>query len=143
MAKPDPALLDPARYPFHYAIGTRFGDLDLNRHLNNVALVGILEEGRVRFHRASGFPGSRPDMTAMMASFSIEYLGQAWYPQPLDMHAAVARIGNTSYVLQQLLKQEGRMVSFAQSVLVCMADNQPAALPAAVKDGLSPWMLRP
>jgi len=55
MPKPDPAMLDPARYPFRCAIETCFGDLDTNLHINNVSLSGLLEEGRVRFHRASGF----------------------------------------------------------------------------------------
>ncbi len=143
MAKPDPALLDPARYPFHCVMATRFGDLDINLHLNNVALVGIMEDGRVRFHHASGFNVAMTGRTAMVASFSIEYLGQAWYPQPLDMHVAVARIGRTSFVLQQLLIQEDRIVSFAQSVIVCIADNQPAALPAGFIAGIADWMLRP
>jgi acyl-CoA thioester hydrolase len=148
MAKPDPASLDPARYPFHCQIATRFGDLDTNMHLNNVALAGILEDGRVRFHHASGFheamnaPASTPGMSAMVASFNIEYLGQAWYPQPLDVYVAVSRVGRTSYVVQQLINQEDRIVSFAQSVMVCVADSQPVIIPAAFIDGISDWMLR-
>jgi acyl-CoA thioester hydrolase len=143
MAKPDPALLDPARYPFHCTMETRFGDLDINMHLNNVALVGIMEDGRVRFHRGSGFNVAREGMAAMVASFAIEYLGQAWYPQVLDMYAAMARVGRTSFVLYQLLMQEERVVSFAQSVIVCVADHQPAAIPAAFHDCVAEWMLRP
>ena len=142
MAKPDPALLDPARYPFHCAIATRFGDLDPNLHLNNVALAGILEDGRVRFNRASGFHQAMAQMTTMVASFAVEYLGQAYYPQPLDVHVAVAGIGRTSYVLQQLLRQEDRIVSFAQSVMVCVADDRPAPVPAAFVAGTADWMLR-
>lgn len=143
MAKPDPALLDPARYPFHCTLATRFGDLDTNRHLNNVAVVGILEDARVRFHDASGFHDAMVEMTMMVASFAVEYLGQAYYPQPLDVSVAVARIGRTSYVLQQLVKQEDRIVSFAQSVMVCVADSQPVLLPAAFRGGFAGWMLRP
>jgi acyl-CoA thioester hydrolase len=143
MAKPDPALLDPARYPFHCVIPTRFGDLDINMHLNNVALVAILEDGRVRFHHASGFHHAMAGLTAMVASFSVEYLGQAFYPQPLDVHVAVAQIGRTSFVLQQLVKQEDRIVSFAHSVMVCVADGRPVAIPAGFSDGIAGWMLRP
>jgi acyl-CoA thioester hydrolase len=122
---------------------TRFGDLDINMHLNNVALVGIMEDGRVRFQRASGFTIARAGMAAMVASFGIEFLGQAWYPQELDMYVAVARVGRTSFVLYQLLLQEERIVSFAQSVIVCVADHQPAAIPAAFIAGIDEWMLRP
>jgi acyl-CoA thioester hydrolase len=143
MAKPDPALLDPARYPFHCVMATRFGDLDFNLHLNNVALVGIMEDGRVRFQRASGFHMTKYGTAIMVASFAIEYLGEAWYPQELDMYLAVARVGRTSFVLHQLLIQEERVVSFAQSVIVCVADHQPAAIPAAIIAGIDQWMLRP
>ncbi len=142
MAKPDPAALDPSRYPFQCQIATRFGDLDTNLHLNNVALAGICEDSRVRFHRASGYHGALGAMTTMVASFSIEYLGQAYYPQPVDGHVAIAKLGRTSYVLHQLLMQEGRVVSFAQSILVCIADNRPAAIPAAFVDSTAEWMLR-
>ncbi len=149
MAKPDPALLDPARYPFHCAVATRFGDLDINMHLNNVALLGIIEDARVRFNHASGFfqatphHSSRAGITTMVASLAIEFLDQAYYPQPLDAHVAVAHIGRTSYVVQQLIKQEDRIVSFAQSVMVCVTDGQPTAIPAAFIDGIARWRLRP
>ncbi len=143
MAKPDSALLDPARYPFHCAIAPRFGDLDTNLHLNNVALVAILDDGRVRFHYASGFLGAKSGPTVMVVSFSVEFLGQAFYPQALDVHVAVARIGRTSYVLQQLLRQDGRIIGSSQSVMVCVADNLPAAIPGPFIDAVGDWMLRP
>jgi acyl-CoA thioester hydrolase len=77
VAKPDPSLLEPGRYPFHCRIEPRFGDLDPNMHLNNVALAGILEEARVRFHRASGYHTASEKMVSMVASFATDYLGQA------------------------------------------------------------------
>lgn len=148
MAKPDPALLDPARYPFHYVMATRFGDLDPNMHLNNVALAGVLEDSRVRFNTASGFRGAIAEgatnkMTAMIASFTVEYMGQAYYPQSLDTYAAMTRIGRTSFVIQQLIVQESRVVICAQSVMVCIAHDQPTPLPATFIDAVTSWMLRP
>ena len=57
MAKPDPALLDPARYPFHCTLETRYCDLDSNLHINNGVMASLLEEarddGRVRGGHAS------------------------------------------------------------------------------------------
>lgn len=142
MAKPDPALLDPARYPFHCAIEPRFGDLDINMHLNNVALAGILEEGRVRFHHASRYHQVVAGITSMAASFAVEYLGQAHYPAPLDVHVAAIRVGRTSHALGQLVMQEGRPVAYAQAVLVCVRDDRPAEIPAAFIQSIEPWMLR-
>lgn len=142
MPKPDPALLDPARYPFRCSIETRFGDIDVNQHVNNVALVGLLEEGRVRFHRASGYHAALGGMTSMVASMGIEFLGQSYFPSPIDMHVAPLRLGNTSYTLNQLVTQEGRTVAYARAVMVCMGAEGPAPLPEAFRQGVEPWLFR-
>jgi acyl-CoA thioester hydrolase len=144
MAKPDPALLNPALYPFRCEIETRFGDLDVNLHINNVALTGLLEEARVRFHRESGYHAAAAawSMTTMVASLSVEFLGQSHFPEPLEMHVAAARIGRTSYELCQLVSQTTGIVAFARTVLVCVRDNQPFALPDDYRESVKPWMLR-
>jgi acyl-CoA thioester hydrolase len=147
MAKPDATLLDPERYPFSCEIATRFGDLDVNLHVNNVALVGILEEARVRFHRASGYHAALaeggPGMSSMVASISIEYLGQGFHPDPLEVHVAPQRIGNTSYGLCQLVLQSERTVAYAEAVMVIVRDGRPTAIPDSYRTSVKPWLLRP
>jgi hypothetical protein len=76
VAKPDPALLDAARYPFDLEITTRFADLDPNDHINNVAIAAVLEDARVRFNEALGFRTVIRSLRAMVASVSIDYLAQ-------------------------------------------------------------------
>ena len=44
--------LDPAAYRLRLTIPTRYGDMDANAHLNNVAIARLFEESRVRFHYA-------------------------------------------------------------------------------------------
>ena len=114
MPKPDPALLDPARYPFHCQIETRYRDLDSNLHINNGVFASLLEEGRVRFHRASQFGGGSDGTTAMIVSVGIEYLGESHFPEPLDMHVGAERIGNSSYDLCQLVMQGARRYRVCQ-----------------------------
>jgi acyl-CoA thioester hydrolase len=143
MPKPDPALLDASRYPFHCEIHPRFGDLDLNQHLNNVALAGILEEGRVHFHRVSKYEDAVAGITSMAASFAVDYLGQAHYPEPLVIHTAAIGIGRTSHTLGQVALQQGRLIAYAQTVLVCVHDHQPVANSPLFIEAVRPWMLRP
>lgn len=147
MAKPDPALLDPARYPFSCDIATRFADLDLNRHLNNVALAEICEEARVRFHGASGFiaaiSGAGPGSGAMVVSFAIEYLGQGYHPDPVSAHVAATRIGTSSYGLAILIRQNGNTIAHAQAAMVAVQGGQPTPIPDDFRDTVGPWMLRP
>ncbi|WP_323982035.1 acyl-CoA thioesterase [Novosphingobium aureum] len=139
MPKPDPALLDPARYPFSCDIEPRFGDQDLNRHLNNVAIASFIEDARVRFYHANGFRAHIRDLNVMIVSVAIEYLGQAHYPGAITIHCAVEKIGRSSLTLVQVLRQGETLVGFARSVMVAV-DPQGAVQPVPqVFDG---WMLR-
>ena len=142
MPRPDPALLDPERYPFRCELATRFGDLDTNLHINNVALAGLLEEARVRFHRASRYHDAIAGMTSMAVSIAIEYLGQGYYPQPIEVHVAATDIGRTSYALCQLVRQEERVIAFARAIFVCVKDDRPAPIPPAFARTVGPFMLQ-
>ena len=143
MAKPDPSLLDPKRYPFTCEIETRYGDLDTNAHINNVALVSICQEGRTRFHRASGFNIGSTGVSAMIVSHTIEYLGQGQHPSPITVLGAVIASGRTSQTMAQLLMQDGRVLAYAQSVIICTRDGKPTALPVSFLETIADWMLRP
>lgn len=142
MAKPDPALLDPRRYPFVCTIEPRFGDLDVNMHINNVAMAGILEDSRVRFHYRNGFATRRGGATSMVASVAIEYLGEGAYPDPVRIACAIEDIGRTSQRLVQLVMQHDRPLAFARTVMVSVSPEGPVPLTAEFVEGAAPWMLR-
>ncbi len=142
MAKPDPALLDPARYPFCTDVDVRFGDIDVNRHVNNVAFAGFVEEGRVRFHRESGFHRAVAGMGAMVVSVTIDFVGQAFYPGVITVHAGASRIGGASYDLELLLRQDDRTIAFARSVMVAMKDGKPFAISESFRNSVQDWMVR-
>jgi acyl-CoA thioester hydrolase len=145
MPKPDPALLDPARYPFRCDIETRYRDLDSNLHINNGVMASLLEEGRVRFHRASDFGGVSAELgiTGMVVSVAIEYLGQSHFPEPLEVYVGASKIGNTSYELCQLVMQGDERVVFAKVTLVCVKDNMPVAIPEDHRARAQNWILKP
>lgn len=143
MAKPDPALLDAARYPFSCTIEPRFGDLDTNMHINNVSLVSILEDARVRFHARSGYHAAMGELTSMVASFNVEYLGQSYYPHPLTIHVGVSQLGRTSYSLSNLVRQQEQVVAYSDATMVCVGKGGPAPLPQAFREGVADWMVRP
>ncbi|KHK89620.1 acyl-CoA thioesterase [Novosphingobium malaysiense] len=143
MAKPDPALLDPARYPFTCRSEPRFGDLDVNMHINNVSMAGLLEDSRVRFYHACGYRDLLVGKTSMVASVAIEYLGEASYPDSVEIACAMERVGRTSHQVVQVVTQDGRPVVFARTVLVTVGAEGPAALPESFAAAVKPWMLRP
>lgn len=142
MAKPDPALLDGARYRFRHDITTRFSDMDSNRHINNVAIATMLEDARVRFGQSAGLHevtdgGLRP----MVASVGIEYLAQGHFPHPVEAFVATEDIGRSSWRVVQFLAQGGQPIAFARSVIVCTDGQRPALLPQPFRDTLMEWAL--
>jgi acyl-CoA thioester hydrolase len=143
MARPDPALLDPARYPFTCEIATRFADLDTNMHLNNVALAGIIEDARVRFHAASGYHAAMAGWSAMVVNLTIDYVGQGFYPAPVVVHIGATDVGRTSYGLAQFVCQGDAAVAIARSTMVCVKDNRPFPIPESFRESVKPWMFQP
>jgi len=143
MPRPDPALLQPQRYPFSSDIEMRFGDLDVNMHINNVAIAGYFEDSRVRFHHACGYRDGLAGLASMIASIAIEYLGEAHYPEPVTVHCALEDTGRTSHRLVQLAMQESRLVAFARSTMVAVGKDGPAPLPPEFTRQADRWRLRP
>ena len=141
MARPDPALLDPARYPFTHTVTTRFADVDPNQHLNNVALSAMMEDARVRFNQAVGLSVKMGERRAMVASVGMEYLAQGHFPQPVEAHCGIEQVGRSSWSIAQLLTQQGRVVAFARSVIVAIADDVPAPITDGDRELLSAWSL--
>ena len=141
MPKPDSALLDPALYPLGFSIPSRYGDLDPNGHINNVAMTGILEDARVRFLLAC-MP-DRPIFAwqIMAASFNVAYLGQGYYPDAVEVRGGCTHIGHSSFTLAQLAQHGDRPVAYAQTVMVWVEEDRPASLPDAFRAGFQPYMV--
>lgn len=142
MARPDAALLDPARYPYAHTITTRFADIDPNQHLNNVALAAMMEDARVRFNLALGSAIRIGERRAMVASVAMEYLSQGHFPDPVTVHCAVEKVGNSSWSVIQLLVQNGQPVAFARSALVAIADDRPTPIAEDYRAVLGEWTIR-
>jgi len=140
MARPDPALLDAARYPHRCTIEPRFGDLDVNMHVNNVALASILEEARVRFHRDSGLIAIRGGASTMVASLNIDFVDQTRFPDAIEVLTGISAIGRTSKTLIQLARQGDRVVALARTVLVSVDAQGPSPHSEAFLEQAQPWM---
>ena len=143
MPRPEPHLLDAARYRHRTVVTTRYADLDPNDHINNVAMAALIEDARVRFSVALGFqadrtPGGRRFMVAAVA---INYLAQAHFPDPIECLAAPIAIGRTSWTLHQLLLQNGQAVAAASTVMVSIMNGSPAPLGEEMVAVLTPLLL--
>ena len=128
MARTDPARLDPANYPFSLEIGTRYGDLDTNGHLNNVAIARFFEDGRVRFQtQLAG--GQRPvGARGLVAAVHVDYLAEGFYSAPVLVTAGMGAIGTSSWRVLEACFQEGRCIALCETVFVRLQDSKPAPI---------------
>ena len=145
MARPAPERLQLSTYPWTRAIEPRFGDMDALRHLNNVAVARLYEDGRVRFTDGSGVREAlEPRHGFLVAEVSISYLAEGHYPDPLTVGCGVARVGTASFTIAQGLFQRGRCIGVADSVLVHVLRGEgPSPLPDVVRAALYAHQLQP
>ncbi|MCG2841893.1 acyl-CoA thioesterase [Sandaracinobacter sp. RS1-74] len=128
--KTDGWRLSPDAYPVRLTIPTRFGDMDTNAHLNNVAIARLVEESRVRFHYALHEEGGEVSPGGVMvAHVSIDYLGEGEYPADVESAVGIAAIGGSSYRIAIGLFQKGRAFALAESVMVNVRPGRAGAAP--------------
>lgn len=144
MAKPESWRLDSAAYPVILESDTRFQDLDVNGHLNNVAFAALFENARVQLHRKARPWGERPENErTMVASVEINYLREGSFPAPVTIASGIGRVGNSSWTVIQAMFQKGQCIGTCDSVIVCRTDNEAKPLRAEVVDELTEMLAKP
>ncbi len=125
MAKPEGWRLDAASYPVCESFQTRFQDMDINGHLNNVAFAALFESGRVLMNRRIRPFGDRPaNERTMVAAVEINYLAEGNFPDPVEIATGIGRIGTSSWTIVQAMFQGGRAIATCDTVVVCRTDGQ-------------------
>ena len=137
----DPRRRDPAAYPWSAVMETRFADMDVNRHLNNVAIARFFEETRIRFNwdLVTAAAITRPRYLA--AHVAVDYLGEGNYPDPVTMTCGIGAIGTSSFRCLMGMFQHGACIALCDSVLVHRSDAGPEPLPAALRVRLEAFPL--
>lgn len=136
MPRPEAWRLDPAAYPHSEAIQTRFADLDVLGHINNVAMAGLFEAGRARFLRATGMFEAR-EHRVMLVAVEINYLAEGSFPEDVQVATGVSHIGNRSWTLQSACFQKGRCIATCDAT----AAIDGPAIPAPLRTLLERWTI--
>lgn len=105
------------RYPFRLDVRTRFGDLDTNRHVNNVALAGWYLDGLAELHLdVLGYPTGGPLDGLAPSSLSVEYLAEVHYPGIYQLRVGVLDLDDTTVRYACGLFDGPRCLGLAQAV---------------------------
>lgn len=143
--KADPRRRALAAYPASLTLETRFADMDVNGHLNNVAFARLFEETRVRFNRAGPAAPAAGERRSsfVVAHVAIDYLAEGNYPAPVTIGYAIARIGSSSFTVAMAAFQADQCIALCDSVLVHRDPaTGPAPLPPALRERLEAMALR-
>jgi acyl-CoA thioester hydrolase len=125
MPKPDSWRLDAASYPVSEDFQTRFQDMDINGHLNNVAFAALFESARVMLNRRVRPWGERPrNERTMVAEVTITYLAEGRFPGDVTITSGIGRIGTSSWTILQSMHQQGRCIATCDTVVVCRTDHE-------------------
>ena len=118
MPRPESWRSDIAAYPFRCDIPTRWADLDLLGHINNVAMAGLFEEGRGRFNRSLHLARGGKRVRWLVAAVSLNYLAESHHPHDVTIASGIGQIGTTSWTIVSAAFQHGVCVATCDTVLV-------------------------
>ncbi len=124
--RPDPARLKSDAYRFHLEMPTRFGDLDIRGHINNVSIVQYTEDARVAFQMETvgrEIYIANSSVRVVVAQMTLHFVSEGFFPDPIDAGVGIAHIGNTSYLLTCGLFQNGKCIAVQDTSMVYMGPN--------------------
>jgi acyl-CoA thioester hydrolase len=134
--RPEPHRLTRASYPYFRRVIARFSDMDVEGHLNNVALASFYEDARVSFlHDLAG--GERgKSFRFVIASIRISYLAEAHYPGDYDVGLGVTRFGTTSFDIGCALFLGEKCFGVSETTQVTIGKDGPIAVPEPLRRAL-------
>jgi acyl-CoA thioester hydrolase len=114
----------------------RFGDTDMNGHVNNATFAVLCESGRVNLFRTRLGHEDGKDTFFVIAKLVIEFRGELYYPGPVRTGTWVRHLGRTSLGLAQVLLDGDRVAATSEAVCVHMdgATRRPAPFPSAMRE---------
>ena len=130
-ARPHESRLRLDNYPVVDVAQARYGDMDANGHLNNLALESLHENARATMNR-SLFPDIYDVATRRLrlvtSQNAVHFLAEAHWPAVIHTGAGVWRTGRTSFVASTGLFIEGSCIGVCDTVLVLLDDDGPVPL---------------
>lgn len=142
MAKPTPAQRDLQNYPFSIEVDSRYGDLDTMGHINNVAIAGLFETGRIHFHRSLRSHPSDLGLRWLVAATALNFLTEMHFPDPVTIASGFCRVGNTSWTIASAAFQDGECCATCETVIVMQGPEGRRNITQDMRDRMAPFFVR-
>jgi len=130
-----------AVFKFSTAVAVRFGDIDVQGHVNSVCYFTYMEEGRVAYWRALGLWAASPDVTPIrqiVAEASCTYQAPVFLGQTVDVAVRAARLGTKSLHVEYRLSVGEKLVALGRTVQVAYdyAARRSVPIPPAWREAI-------
>lgn len=114
MAADNAVSRDPGRYGKWTQERVRFADTDMYGHVNHAAMVTLFETGRSVLAFSTANRHLLPDGAApMVRVLNVEYIGELTYPAIVRLGFRIGRLGRTSFVVEQIMLDNDKVVATA------------------------------
>lgn len=134
MPKAESWQLNRSNYPFAHSAETRFADLDLLGHINNVSMAGLFEHGRGMFNHSLKSERRQPGQRWLIASVAINYVAEAHFPEYVEIASGIARIGSSSWDIASAAFQSSGCVATCITTLVLTDETGPVPIPNNLRE---------
>ena len=117
MSEPSPSTITTPQ--FEFTVSPRVYETDLQGHINNVAISGWFELGRVRFmehvHEEAGVTSSN---NWVIAALNIDFVRETQYGQDVVIRISEVKLGTSSVSIYCDICQAGEVTVRGKSVMV-------------------------
>lgn len=127
---------------FRTVLTPRFYETDAFGHINNTVVNGWMETSRQPIFTLFARGPSIKDMCLILARTEVDFVGQIYYGEDVEVLAFIERIGNSSFVVGHEAFQGERLVARGKAVQVHFDQHTQQAMPLtdAQKTQLTAWM---
>lgn len=129
-----PVLSDPThRDEGHYALRTRFSDVDVFGHVNNVKYFEYFQEARIAYMMNiwHGISEGTEEVPMVIAQMDVDYQVPILFrPEAYDAWSWVSSVGRSSFVVESEIRDGDTQLSRARVVMVTFDPRTQQAAPA-------------
>jgi acyl-CoA thioester hydrolase len=112
-----------------------FRDLDVMRHVNNVAYVALMEDARMHYWKALRRVEGVKDINFILAELTCRYLSPAYLGETIKIGIRARNLSNKSFHFEYRMedKASGRLITEGKSVQVMYDYKQEKTAPLEQK----------
>lgn len=137
----DKAKFARTAWPVSRTVDLRIGDVDMMGHVNNAAMVALLQEAWIEFMDPLWPEALAGGLRFMIRALTIEYAAEVKYPGSVSIDSATFEIGRSSFTIALLARQHGPPCVFALASAVLAGREGPAEIGPALRKILEERMI--